>query len=156
MRRTRAFEEFCDSLYQRGASVSNHSRGLVSVSPNSNPPKVTDATLKLLKGSKLVGGVDFHGCVAVTDSGLASLGGCTNLKGLHLDGTQITDAGLVHLKGLTQLKRLGLSETQITDAGLIHVRGLRNLTRINLYDTRVTDEGVKNLQEALPNCTINR
>jgi hypothetical protein len=55
-----------------------------------------------------------------------------------------------------KLQSLDLSYTRITDAGLEHLRGLTNLALLNLRDTQVTDGGVKKLEEALPNCKINR
>lgn len=70
--------------------------------------------------------------------------------------TKVIDAGLEHLKGLTQLQMLTLDGTQVTDAGLEHLKGLVQLQMLDLRDTRVTDEGVKRLQQALPNCKINR
>ncbi|MGD0899850.1 MAG: hypothetical protein ABR915_18615 [Thermoguttaceae bacterium] len=43
-----------------------------------------------------------------------------------------------------------------TDAVLEHLKGLAKLQRLYLDGTKVTDEGVKKLQEALPNCKIER
>lgn len=68
----------------------------------------------------------------VSDAGLLSLKGLTNLRYLFLDGAQVTDAGIENLKGLTQLKRLGL------------------------FETKVTNTGVASLNAALPNCLIYR
>ena len=91
----------------------------------------------------------------VTDAGLAHLTGLTALESLHLGGTQVTDAGVVHLTGLTALKTLWLATGQITDAGLVHLAGLSALKTLTLYDTQVTDVGVAELQQALPNCSID-
>ena len=68
----------------------------------------------------------------------------------------MTDAGLVHLKRLTQLQQLYLERTKVTDAGLEHLKGLTQLRNLDLSQTEVTDEGVKKLQQALPNCEIER
>ncbi len=93
---------------------------------------------------------------SVTDANLESLEELTQLRDLNLNGTQVTDAGLKHLKGLTHLQKLYLSFTQVTDAGLEHLEGLSQLQTLDLSVTRVTDEGVKRLQQALPNCEIER
>ena len=78
-----------------------------------------------------------------------------DVVGVSLAGTQVTDAGLVHLAGLTALKTLWLATGQITDAGLVHLAGLTALKTLTLYDTQVTDVGVAELQQALPNCSID-
>jgi hypothetical protein len=92
----------------------------------------------------------------ITDTGLVYLKGLTHLKILYLNDTQITDAGLAHLAGLKQLEALVLDFTQITDAGLVYLAGLPQLQRLELGGTKVTDEGVRKLQQALPNCKIER
>ena len=92
----------------------------------------------------------------VTDAGLVHLKGLTNLEELLLDNTQVTDAGLMHLKGLTRLQALCLNYTQVTDAGLVHLKGLTRLEVLWLEDTPVTNAGVRDLEKALPNCTIIR
>jgi len=75
---------------------------------------------------------------------------------VNLVGTQVIDAGLVNLKGMTTLQVVDLRETKITDAGLEHLKGLIRLKSLHLGGTQVTDSGVKKLQQALPNCQINR
>jgi hypothetical protein len=49
-----------------------------------------------------------------------------------------------------------LNRTAITDAGLRHLERLPQLQELWLNGTNVTDEGVKELQQALPNCKIER
>lgn len=44
----------------------------------------------------------------------------------------------------------------MTDAGLLHLQGLSQLQVLQLYNTQVTRQGVKKLQQALPNCEIQR
>jgi hypothetical protein len=92
----------------------------------------------------------------ISDTDLAHLQALTRLKVLSLHDTPVTDAGLVHLQGLSQLQDLSLGGTKVTDAGLVRLRGLRNLGWLNLTDSKVTAEGVKKLQQALPNCEIER
>jgi hypothetical protein len=116
---------------------------------------VTDAGLVHVKAFSHLRGLCLEG-TKVTDAGLADLKGLTQLQWLDLEGTKVTDAGLAHLKGLTQLQVLGLQGTKVTDAGLAHLEGLSQLQTLFLGDTKVTDAGIESLQEALPDCEINR
>lgn len=78
---------------------------------------------------------------------------------VHFNDRNVTDDDLQHLKELKELKslqRLHLNNTNVTDAGLEHLKGLTNLRYLDLRGTNATDEGVKELQHALPNCTIER
>ena len=63
---------------------------------------------------------------------------------------------MAHLQGLTNLRTLNLTSTEITDPSLVHLKGLTGLGNLYLHNTQVTDAGVANLQQALPNCMINR
>ena len=45
---------------------------------------------------------------------------------------------------------------EVSDAGLEHLKGLTKLQSLNLLGTKVTNAGVKNLQQALPKCHIDR
>ena len=92
----------------------------------------------------------------VTDADLEPLRELTNLQFLILRATKVTGLGLEHLKGLTNLQELDLQSTSVTDAGLEHLKGLTELQRLWLKGTNVTAEGVKKLQQALPNCEIER
>jgi internalin A len=55
-----------------------------------------------------------------------------------------------------QLKRLDLANTQVTNKTLEHLESLPELDHLVLTNTLVTDDGVMKLQQALPNCTIER
>jgi hypothetical protein len=116
---------------------------------------VTDDVLVHLEGLRQLYALDLSG-TKVTDGGLVHLHGLRQLQTLELIGTQITDAGLVHLQGLSQLHELSLGDTQVTDAGLVHLHGLNQLQFLQLSGTQVTAEGLWKVQEALPNCHINR
>jgi hypothetical protein len=87
---------------------------------------------------------------------LCQLAGVNPLKGLLLDDTKITDDDLLHLEHLTRVQWLSLEGTPITDAGLKHLTSLTRLEWLGLKRTQVTDAGVKKLQQALPNCKIER
>jgi len=92
----------------------------------------------------------------ITNAGLRHLNRFTELDWLNLSSTQITDAGLEHLRGLMNLRVLHLRDTQVTDAGLEHLKGLTSLESLNLSGTQVTERGIVELQQALPNCEIER
>ena len=92
----------------------------------------------------------------VTDAGLKELAALKQLTTLNLGVTQVTDAGLKELAPLKQLTTLYLHDTDVTDAGLKELTALKNLTTLHLGKTAVTDAGVKELQQALPNCQIER
>jgi hypothetical protein len=91
---------------------------------------------------------------ALTDSDLEHIKRMTNLEELWLDCTDVTDTGLECVKGLPRLRVLNLCWTDVTDSGLEPLKGLPELQVVGLVRTNVTDEGVRNLQRALPNCTI--
>ena len=92
----------------------------------------------------------------VTDAEMGHLAELTGLEALDLQLTRVTDAGLVHLRGLISLDELYLFRTHVTDAGLVHLKALTNLEKLTVHDTPVTPEGVERLQQALPNCEIDR
>lgn len=93
----------------------------------------------------------------VTDAGLEQLSGLKHLRELNLNGTTpVTDAGLRHVRELTQLRALLLAGTAVTDAGLEEVEELPQLRYVDVRNTGVTYAGVKKLQQALPNCKIER
>jgi hypothetical protein len=155
-----------------------HLRGLTQLRQLSvSSTGLTDTGMEHLAGLSQLEWLNLGG-TQITDEGLEHLEGLSQLKTLALYDTQITDAGLVHLQGLSQLQALnlayigitdaGLKDLEalaqleeldltfagVTDAGLASLRGLTNLRRLDLRSTKVTYDGVRNLQQALPNCTI--
>jgi hypothetical protein len=108
----------------------------------------------------------FHNA-KISDAGLEHLKGLTQLTLLRLCNTQVTDEGIKELQqalncqiervnGLNQVEALYLDNSQVTDAGLESLKGFTKLRLLHIHNTKVTDEGVKKLQEALPNCQIER
>ncbi len=94
--------------------------------------------------------------VAFNDATMEAVRELPDIRRLDFVGSPATDAGLVHVRRLSRLESLNLSDTQITDAGLEHLHGLTQLREVCLRGTSVTNEGVKRLQQALPNCRIER
>ena len=115
---------------------------------------VTDGGLENLKGLSQIEYLRLS-VTRVTDLGLKQLKGLSQLQTLNLNDTRITDAGLESLSGLSRLQDLTLSHTKLTDAGLDRLKGLTKLRELHLEGTNVTGAGVKDLQKALPNCTIS-
>jgi hypothetical protein len=116
---------------------------------------VTDLGMEYVVHLRQLQGLAFKN-TEISDTGLKHIGAITNLIDLDLWGTKVTDVGLKYLAGLTKLQSLGLRDTKVTDSGLNHLKPLVNLRQLELSGTRVTDNGVKKLQEALPNCRIER
>ena len=147
-----------DKLNQAGAVALPvaANTNVVSVNFSMAGAKANDALLDGLKPlAAQVVWLNLAG-TAITDAGLASLGGLKNLQRLHLERTAVTDAGLAQLKGLAELRYLNLYGTKVTDAGLASLKGLSKLQSLYLWQTAVTDAGEKDLQAALPSLRINR
>jgi hypothetical protein len=92
----------------------------------------------------------------VTDAGLVHLQDLGQLECLNLQGSKVSDAGLEHLKKLTTLRFLYLDRTAVTDAGLVHLHGLADLRCVSVTETGISDRGVEQLEQALPNCDVDR
>lgn len=108
---------------------------------------------------QLLGDDFFHTAVRVVafnDASMEAVPHLPALRRIDFVGSPATDAGLVHVRGLRRLQRLNLADTQITDAGLEHLTGLTQLRELCLRGTAVTAAGVQRLQEALPDCRMER
>lgn len=84
----------------------------------------------------------------VTD--IAPIAALTNLRLLFLNKTGVSD--IAPIAALINLRRLGLYMTAVTDIGPL--AALTNLQRIWLKMTGVTEAQIRDLQRALPDCTI--
>ena len=91
----------------------------------------------------------------ITDAGLKSLTGMTNLQRLRHENTAITDAGIDSLLTLTKLEYLNLYGTKITDAGLAKLEKLTNLKNLYAWQTGATKPAAEALHAKLPKLTIN-
>lgn len=68
----------------------------------------------------------------------------------------ITDEGVKNLSQLGSLRRLMLSGDQITDGGIQHLASLNHLEVLTLSGAQLTETGIARLQQALPDCQIQR
>jgi len=97
--------------------------------------------------------LDLH-ATQLTDDGLRPITSLPNLEWLDVgSGTKITDRGLATIRGLTQLTYLCISGDQVTDRGVRSLSSLTNLQSLVVTDTLVTDAAI---HEALPRCQILR
>jgi hypothetical protein len=92
----------------------------------------------------------------VGDTGLGHLAELTQLQQLSFEGSQVTDVGLEQLAKLTQLQKLWITGTQLTGTGLEHLRRLTRLEQLYLINAQVNDSDVRNMQQAMPGCSIVR
>lgn len=58
----------------------------------------------------------------------------------------LTDQGLASLAGLTQMDRLTIGGPDLTDEGLAHLRGMKKLDMLNIYGGKFTSQGLKHLE----------
>jgi len=72
---------------------------------------------------------------AVTDKSFETLGTFTNLRAIHLEGTQVTGSGIAKLSPLSQLSFINLSETKLSPSALPALRSLKSVRRIYTFDT---------------------
>jgi formylglycine-generating enzyme required for sulfatase activity/serine/threonine protein kinase len=97
-----------------------------------------------------------HQPKGLTGAGLSHLWPLKSLEVLGLSNTGITNDGLQGLTEMENLVWLDISQTKVTDAGLKHLYRLQKLRTLNLAKTAVTSDGVRALQNALPQCKVNR
>jgi len=116
--------------------------------------RLTDEGLKRLSAMRQLK-ILWLGGTAITNEGLA------HLRPMRLTALsfwprtpQISDAGLKHLQELKTLRSLNLVGTSVTDAGIPELARMTWLTHIYLNETKVTAVGLRQLQKALPSCTI--
>ncbi|MBX3439006.1 MAG: hypothetical protein KF861_16060, partial [Planctomycetaceae bacterium] len=81
----------------------------------------------------------------ITDEGLKSISGLTQLRSLYLHSSEITDDGLAHLGQLTALTNLGLSNSQIQGHGLSHLAQLPGLRYVWLENCPLQGDRLRSL-----------
>lgn len=101
---------------------------LRSINVNRNP-KVSDATLTVLKGLR-------------------------HLTLLQISNSSASDVALTYFKDCKNPDQLIMHATRVTDAGLVHLEGFTQLHYLNLKQTAVTEPALRKLAAALPQCRI--
>ena len=143
----------------------------------------TDGLLAQLSKVPQIEGVVFN-LTDVSDDGMKSLEALNNLKYLRLYGANVSDQGFLSMKGATTLEHLELVNTRITDkslpllkkmpnlsflalsyearlgntfteAGLENLKSLTKLKKLYLCGGWASEAAIKELQKALPDCTIS-
>jgi hypothetical protein len=112
--------------------------------------EVTDNGIESLAGKSNVRWLDL-GRTRITDAGVKYLRGM-NLESLDLSGTHITDTALATLGELDmpRLKELIIEGTGVTDAGLTHLEHFKTLEFVVLGQTKVTASGLRHLRDQIP------
>lgn len=95
----------------------------------------------------------------LSDSGLAHIGQCKQLKTLSLRWAQITDGGLAHLTGLEQIESVDLRYSSVNGTGLTLLAKLPRLKTLHLGGTGsdIKDDELKYLKglAALESLTLD-
>ena len=96
-------------------------------------------------------------CVPIGNEGVKYLTRLKSLRELWLNYTLVDEQGLRHLVGLPRLERLCLFQCKrVTDGAIEPLAAIKTLKFLDIRETLITDAGFQVLQEALPNCEINR
>ena len=115
----------------------------------------------------------------ITNTGLASLEGRSNVRFLTLDRTAVTDEGIKHLRGMNlqaldlsstritdvglaelgqfdfpRLKTIALENTKVTNAGLLKLANFKALEWVSVTGTKVTRDGIRHFKAKLPEATV--
>ncbi|WP_443938519.1 c-type cytochrome domain-containing protein [Pedobacter sp. MW01-1-1] len=91
----------------------------------------------------------------VTNKVLQTIGKCTNLRRLSLNGASINDEGLKELKDLSNLKSISLVGTKVTANGLSSLAKLKQLQTLYLYKSGVNPKDYAAIKKVLPHVTID-
>ncbi len=102
----------------------------------SAPDKFTDETLaQLAPVANLIVDAELPR-TKVTDKGMQTLAGFTNLRFLDLSNTAVTSVGAKELIKLDKLESLNLTATRVTHSGIAALGNKPGLKRIFLFETR--------------------
>jgi Leucine-rich repeat (LRR) protein len=93
------------------------------------------------------------GRTQITDAGLVHLRGLPSLDLLFL--TAIGDEGIAHLSTLSKLDNLQIHDAEVTEKSIPHFQRMQSLRVLNLRGAQISEELLKQLQSALPNCSVN-
>jgi hypothetical protein len=68
--------------------------------------------------------------------------------------SSVTDESLRLIPRANRLKVLAIHGSDVTDASIEHFARFRSLRELFILETRISERGAKELEAALPNCTI--
>jgi hypothetical protein len=106
---------------------------------------VTDEGMRTLAGLTELTRLEVRGS-SVTDEGVKFIASASKLRLINLHACTITEKSLEVLAGLKSLEHLDVGwNRNVTDAGLAHIIKLPELRFLNLASTAVTKEGIKKL-----------
>lgn len=148
---------YADTLSKEARKLGGQAYANLAVAAvNLNGSRLTDSDLVKLSQISAFGDLEvlLIQRTLISDSGLAALSKCYQLKTLDLGETALSDAGVNSLLSLKNLSQLNLTGTLIGDAGLEVLQKCTNLTSLTLYDTNVSANGVLALHRRLPRCRI--
>lgn len=74
---------------------------------------------------------------------------------MHAAGSGVTDSGVASLRGMTNIEEIDLTDTRVTDGAINILATLSGLKKVVLKGTNVSNSGIARLQQALPDCTID-
>ena len=118
-------------------------------------PPATDADCN---GVGALGGNLWRCSVAgtqMTDTAMATLGVCLELRSLRLDNTAIGDAGIASLGALQHLEVLNCFATNVSDASIDAIAQLGALKAVYLGSSAVTEEGLAKLRQTRPSLAVH-
>lgn len=89
---------------------------------------------------------------AINDGDMAFLAGLTQLRWFQITRAAIklpalTNHGLASLAGLTEMDRLTIGGPELTDEGLAHLRRMKKLDMLNIYGGTFTRQGLAHLEQ---------
>ena len=116
---------------------------------------IKDADIKLLLPLKKQLVWLKAGNIPIGDPALQTIGQCTNLTVLQLNGTNITDKGLSFLQPLVRLQSLNLVGTNISPQGLLPLQALKKLQSIYLYQTHIKSSDWPRLHQAFSHAQLD-
>ena len=93
---------------------------------------------------------------SISDEALEHVSGMKELRELNLRNTKISDEGLRHLATMPKLCEITLQSTHVTGKGLLHLATCKSLRHIHCWGTEVTNEDIRQLNEFLPECEIDK
>lgn len=139
-----------------GDDVMIHLAGLPAVrSLLLNDTDVTDAGMQAIGKLETLTNLDLRGC-AITNQGVSSLAGLSNLKALRFSGksgkTDITDESMPSIGKLTKLKVLALDFLKFAAGaeGLSHLNQLTQLQELYAANTLINDDSLEVIARSFP------